>query len=96
MLQVASLLMKLLNLILILIEVHILYFQQIGLILVLLDVTSTIILLVLLSANIDIRIGRFLSSVIEYISNLLPLVLISLLRKSLLSLLTKFIAIISY
>ena len=96
MLQVASFLMQLLNLILILIEVHILYFQQISLILVLLDVTSTILLLVLLSANIDIRIGRLLSSVMECIGNLLPLVLIWLLCKALLSLLSKFIIIVSY
>ena len=102
MLQVASLLMKLLNLILILIEVHILYFQQIGLILVLLDVTSTILLLVLLGllsgADIDIRIGRLLSSVMECIGNLLrlPLVWIWLLCKALLSLLSKFILVISY
>ena len=94
--------MKLLNLILILIEVHILYFQQIGLILVLLDVTSTILLRVLLgllgllSANIDIRIGRLLSSVMECIGNLLPLVWIALLCKALLSLLSKFIIVISY
>lgn len=88
--------MQLLNLILILIEVHILYFQQISLILVLLDVTSTILLLVLLSANIDIRIGRLLSSVMECIGNLLPLVLIWLLCKALLSLLSKFIIIVSY
>ena len=99
MLQVASFLMQLLNLILILIDVpvHILYFQQISLILVLLDVTSTILLLlVLLSASIDIRIGRLLSSVMECIGNLLPLVWIALLCKALLSLLSKFIIVISY
>ena len=93
--------MQLLNLILILIDVpvHILYFQQISLILVLLDVTSTILivrLLVLLSAGIDIRIGRLLSSVMECIGNLLPLVWICLLCKGLLSLLSKFIIIVSY